>query len=588
MGLLIAAVGVLSACGNDDSAPSQDFEPRYTAPAGAERGGTLTVLSSSDIDSLDPGVTINQFGMMISQATQRTLLMLAPDAEHKLVPDLAREMPQVDYEGGTVTFRIRPGVRFSSPVDREVEAGDFKYAIERSLLPGVANGYVSSYLNGLVGFGRAQQAAISNPKKAPDIAGVTAPDDRTLELRFHGRVPPMAIAVLALPLGAPVPADYARPFDAEIPSTYDQHLVATGPYMVPNDASGKLTGYHPGVETEMVRNPDWDPDLDTRPAYLDKVEIESGYSNTAAASRKILSGEGLVNGDFVPDPPMLEYAATERPDQLDMVSAGAALYATLNTTIPPLDDPDVRRAILAATDREAIRLVRGGQIVGPLATHFIPPGVNGFEDAGGLEGSGFDFLGNPHGNASLAAEYMKRAGFPDGKYEGDAELNMVSDSTAVGRRVAELVRQAIDSLGIPVRVRAVARDVMYSRYCNVPRAEVAICPNVGWLSLLGDPQTVLAEAFSGDAIRQVNNSNWSQLDDPKINRQIRRAQWIVDPAGRAEAWGSIDREITGLAPAIPLVWSKVPFVFSTDVDLVIDRTTASPSLALTSLAGGGD
>ena len=32
--------------------------------------------------------------------------------------------------------------------------------------------------------------------------------------------------------------------------------------MVPNDASGKLTGYQPGKSLTLVRNPSWDPKTD--------------------------------------------------------------------------------------------------------------------------------------------------------------------------------------------------------------------------------------------------------------------------------------------------------------------------------------
>ena len=45
-----------------------------------------------------------------------------------------------------------------------------------------------------------------------------------------------------MPITTPVPKEYASKFDAKTPSTYDQYTVFTGPYMVKNDASGKLVG----------------------------------------------------------------------------------------------------------------------------------------------------------------------------------------------------------------------------------------------------------------------------------------------------------------------------------------------------------
>ena len=41
--------------------------------------------------------------------------------------------------------------------------------------------------------------------------------------------------------------------------------------MVANDAQGKLTGYSAGKSIRLVRNPNWNKDLDFRPAYLDEI-----------------------------------------------------------------------------------------------------------------------------------------------------------------------------------------------------------------------------------------------------------------------------------------------------------------------------
>ena len=69
-------------------------------------------------------------------------------------------------------------------------------------------------------------------------------------------------------------------------------------------------------------------------------------------------------------------------------------------------------AITAAFDRDAASKARGGEFVGPIATHFIPPGIKGFEEAGGEKGPGFDFLAEPQGDMAVAEKYMKdRPGF---------------------------------------------------------------------------------------------------------------------------------------------------------------------------------
>ena len=54
-------------------------------------------------------------------------------------------------------------------------------------------------------------------------------------------------------------------------------------------------------------------------------------------------------------------------------------------TIKPFDNINVRKAIIAASNRDALRLTRGGPILGDIATGWIPPGIPGFEEAGGLK-----------------------------------------------------------------------------------------------------------------------------------------------------------------------------------------------------------
>ncbi len=187
--------------------------------------------------------------------------------------------------------RSSPGIKFSPPVNREVECDDFKYSIERALLPGVANGYVGSYLNDVSGFADAEAAVEKDPTTAPDISGLTC-DGNTFKIALDQTSSLGVIGALTLPIGAPVPREYASEFDAENPSTYGDHQVATGPYMIENDPeTGELTGYTSGKEIHLVRNPNWDAETDDRPAYLDEITVQEGFTDTNSAAKKILSGD---------------------------------------------------------------------------------------------------------------------------------------------------------------------------------------------------------------------------------------------------------------------------------------------------------
>ena len=127
-----------------------------------------------------------------------------------------------------------------------------------------------------------------------------------------------------MPLSAPVPEEYAKKFDARAHITYGQNQVATGPYMIENDAEGKAIGYEAGRRIHLVRNPNWDESLTTVPAYVDEIEIQQGNDDATVASRKILDGESMINGDFSPPTRRPREAITQQKDQLVLQPAVVA------------------------------------------------------------------------------------------------------------------------------------------------------------------------------------------------------------------------------------------------------------------------
>jgi peptide/nickel transport system substrate-binding protein len=592
---LALAAGV-AACGSDDSGDSEDgaaaipseFAPPTEAADGAAKGGELKVLAAGDVDSMDPGTAYYQFTYMITNAGHRSLVNWEPDDVEEPTPDLAEDDPEISDDEQTITYTIREDVRYSPPVDREVVAADVEYALERSLLPGVANGYVPIYFADIVGYEKAAKEAEENPTGgAPDVEGITAVDDRTLEIELDRPSAAVLTQALSLPVSAPVPEDYARRFDAENPSTYGQHVTFTGPYMVENDNTGELTGYTPGKEIKLVRNPNWEPDTDYRPAYLDSVEVQEGFTDTASASRKVLDGEASVNGDFTLPPNVLKQAATD-PDQegqLTLTPSGGNRYISLNTTEPPFDDIDVRKAVIANADRVALRNTRGGELIGPVASHFIPPELPGFEEAGGLEGDpDLDFIATPEGDPELAASYMRKAGFDSGKCEGpECKLTMIGDNAPPAKDTAEVARGQLEELGFDVDLRLVGNTVMYTRFCAVPEQAPDVCPNVGLIKDFNDPAALLDVGFNGEGIDPENNNNFPLLDVPEINRALNELQVVNDPEERAQAWGELDSQIMAEAPAIPWTWDNQVNVQSTDVGGVINKFNANWDLSFTSL-----
>ena len=574
--LAIAGLAVaVAACGGSKKSSSTGASGKS-----GKQGGTLTLLSSGDVDdSLDPGYSYYQFDFVIDGAIHRTLYAYKPNDTTGPSPDLATGPAQISDGGKTVTVHIKGGVKFSPPVNREVTSADIKYAMERDFLPQVANGYAKAYWGDIIG---SKQYAAG---KAKDIPGIQTPDPHTLVIHLDRPTAAIVIGAMALPGTAPVPKEYAAKYDAVKHSTYGQHVVFTGPYMIQNNASGKITGYQPGRSITLVRNPNWNKSTDFRPAYVDKVVVNEGNDITVG-NRKILSGQSMVGNqsDLEAPPAILKQASTSYKKQfISGPFTGRFRYIALNTTIKPFNNINVRKAVIAAMNKNALRLAFGGPLVGGIPTHFLSPGISGFDEAGGMNGPNLDFMHTPNGNMQLAASYMKKAGYSSGKYTGGGTFQMVTDSAAAQKKVAETALTTFEALGFHVNLLPVERATMYSKYCGIPKAKVAICPSVGWLKDFADPQTVLDPTFNGKNILPANNSNWPQLNDPKINAAMDKAETILDPAQRAKAWGQIDDMVTAAATGVLWLWDKGPSIESKNVNGVLNLENASWDLSFTSL-----
>src|SRR3954454_21427221 len=218
--LLLVAVGCGG--GSDNKSSSTAGSGEVAAKQG-KQGGSITVLSSSDVDYLDPGHTYYTIGYGVAYPTQRPLYSFKPGSNDPQ-PDLADGPPQISSDNKTITVKIKDGVKFSPPVNRVVTSKDIKYAFERAFTANVAN-ESTTYFTDIVG-------APSKPGSFKTISGIETPDNNTLVIKLSKPEAVGVAAALVMPITVPVPEEYAKKYDAKNPSTYNTHVVFTGPYMV--------------------------------------------------------------------------------------------------------------------------------------------------------------------------------------------------------------------------------------------------------------------------------------------------------------------------------------------------------------------
>jgi peptide/nickel transport system substrate-binding protein len=565
LAVALAACGSSSSSSSNASAGSSPVPNGVKTPlteslTGGKRGGVLNSVQAEDFEHLDPGQAYFQIDYQITNATQRSLYSYKPNTFSESTPDMAEGPAKLSNGNKLITINIRKGVHFSPPVNSEVTAADEVYAFERVANPNVANPYYLGYLSSIEGM----KTANGGP-----IAGVKATGKYTLQIKLTAPEAPIVVASMVLPYTAPVPKEYAKKFDAKKPSEYVNYQVASGPYMLKADSSGKVlgTGYQPGKSATLVRNPNWNASTDYRPAYLNQINIAIG-GDANVIGRQVLEGSAMVQSD-APAAPIVKLAVEQHPSQLVISGGGGAgdRYIAINNSHGPFKNVNLRKAFWAATDREALDRLRGGKTVADLMTHFLWNGIAGFEEAGGFPGPKVDYNEHPTGDMAVAEKYMKLAGYPSGKYTGSETLQVVGDSSAPANNVAEAVNQTLRTLGFKTKLNLVEHTVMYSKYCGVVSEKIDVCPNVGWIPDFGDPQAVLDVPFNGNLIvKNGTNSNWGLVNHAKINAAMEAAAKVVGTKARGEAWAKIDRELVEEAVAVPYQWAKEPYIESKDVE----------------------
>ena len=204
---------------------------------GGSGGGTLRIVSSEDVGSMDPARAGALEELLYATCAQ---LVNYPDkagpAGSQLTAEVAQSLPTRSGDGRTYTFKIRPGFRFSPPSDQPVTAQTFKDSIERTLNPRM-DSYSAHYLADVVG-ARAYMAG-----KASHIAGVVANGD-TLTIRLLAPAPDF-LSRIAQPAFCAVPSNTPIKGARLIPSA--------GPYYVTSYTPGQ--GVAAGTQPQLPRQP---------------------------------------------------------------------------------------------------------------------------------------------------------------------------------------------------------------------------------------------------------------------------------------------------------------------------------------------
>jgi peptide/nickel transport system substrate-binding protein len=530
--------------------------PQRDTDGDGVRGGTLLVLSADPDYRLDTAVFPKP---AITRAYARTLygynLAGPPEQKTVPVPDVANGPAQLSPDRRTYIFRLRAGVRYAPPVNREVTAQDFITAIER-LYDKKTPSYGQSYANLIAGASR------FGAGKAARISGLTAPDARTLTITLDQPAGDF-LSILALPYFAPVPGEYAAEY--AVGDNYDGHVVGSGPYTP--------TTYDPRRLIVLDRNSNWDPTTDPlRKAWVDRIQVKLGVSIPSIQQAIEREEADLSLASHVPQARLTELRADpERSRRLSVNPTGSLLFLVLGThpKTGAIADVRVRQAVNYAIDKVAYRDAIAGRYAaaGELASTIMAPGSLGYRP--------YDLYPTPggRGDPAKARALLAEAGYPNGLTLGFATLG---GRLAAGRKPIEA---SLKKAGIDLKVTTNREwDPHFEALGNPAKRLEHQLAQSGWLlEYLGDNarQSIVAQYDS----RFSPTDNFSEYHNPKVNRLIDRALAEPDPNRRADMWAQIDQRIMRDAPLVPLLWENSSFQWASRVHgWVYDPWTAMPDL----------
>lgn len=524
------------------AAPAVGFDAasRQVVNPSGRRGGTLRLVSSADVDSLDPARTYYVYGWLLQRTFQRTLMAFggAPgEAGRAAVPDLAAAPGEPAAGFRRWTYRLRPGLRFSDGTP--VTARDVKYAVERVFAQDVLPGG-PTYLLPLLDDPAAPYPGPYRDRH-PDrlgLAAVQTPDDHTLVFRLRRPFGDFDY-LMAQPNTAPVPR--ARDTGAD----YQARPLATGPY--------RIAGYRPGHWLHLDRNPHWDRATDPlRRALPDRIEMTMGLDVDELDDR-LLAGEFDIDVEGRGIQPAAQRRIMADPvlrARADNPVTGFLHYIAVQPQVPPFGDVHCRRAVFHAADRIALQAARGGPVTGgDLASGILPPTLPG-HTGDRRYSAGPDLTGD----LAAARAELALAGLPGGF------RTVLATQRGKFRAVAEALRTALLRVGIDARIEELDAASYYTRGPGRPatvRERGLGLAVTDWGSDYPTEYGFLAPLVDGRQIKPAGgNVNFAELADPRIEALIDAAVVAADPAARRELWQAVDRAVLEHAVILPLVYDK--------------------------------
>jgi peptide/nickel transport system substrate-binding protein len=462
---------------------------------------------AADLGTMDPHFAAATNDRNLADMMFNALVRYKPGDGSVFEPDLAMKLPEPELVDGKQvwTFELRRGV-MCHPTEQtpsyELTSADVVWSLAKS-----ANPDTSAYAGEYSGM------------------SVEAVDDYTVKITMEQPISPV--------LFFPKVADYAggfivcqKQYEAVGAEGFKTNPSGTGPFM--------FESYTPQDNVTLAAN---DAYFRGRP-LLDKVE----YRFMPELNSREL---GLKSGDLDAIAGQNEGAWVERMDQEDGISVdvyGVGEVATIhfNTTVSPLDDVRVRKAIAYALDRDEFLALFGppvaANVYSQVPAQFLAGGLTEKE----VVDLGLDYAKDLDKAKALLAE----AGYADG-----FSLELVSSERESYLKPYTSMQAQLAPLGIDIKINTVDHSSMH----KLIRDDVN--PIVVYVAWRPNADVYLTRFYHSDSIvvtgakPDTNFSHYAGIDD-----MIEAARVEQDPDKQVEMWKEAQIKLLDEMISYPLLY----------------------------------
>ncbi|MCW8859945.1 MAG: ABC transporter substrate-binding protein, partial [Deltaproteobacteria bacterium] len=444
-------------------------------------------INAADIETLDPHLAASFQDRMVADMVFNGLLRYAPGNAPHFEPDLAEDIPEPFIVDGRQiwTFKLKRGVYFHAGPNNaayEFSADDVIYSLRKAADP-KRSAYAGEY------------AGMSFEKV----------DDFTCNIILETPLSPN--------LFFPKVADYAGGFIVSAralqplgDSVFSTHPVGTGPFsFISRSPKRQLllaahSGYFrnpPHISQVLIR---FLPDPIERYTAFSRRELDLIRAETEPWQREPFPADTLIDTFGVPEVALIHF----------------------NTSIKPLDDLRVRKAIAYALDRDGFlaRFPQAtvGNVYAPIPQKFLPGGLSLHE----IKALGLDYQTNLVKSRALLTE----AGYPDG-----LTLDLVATKLRHVRKNYETLQAQLARVGIKINLKIVDHFQMH----RLIRKDLS--PIVIYEAWRPNTDVFLSRFFHSDSIvisGKNPDTNFSHYQD--IDTLILLAREEMNPLKQEKLW----------------------------------------------------